>query len=203
MQAEIPLDLEPAKRFTKLPGAIWNAIYGGPKGKKQDVFCNSSQSDQFNLVYLSECSVHSIASRSPFGLRTSEAVHQIAGSNLERHSWRPEGQKKQNVFCNSSQSDVEQFVLVDEAINSISSWFSKITSRFKKLEGYKTGLHSFRGHFATALEEIGCPEQLATQLAGHKRLSLTYNLYSKYQNKEEMWSYIERIHETDTLCLGI
>lgn len=87
----------------------------------------------------------------------------------------------------------------DEAINSISSRFSKITRRFKKVEGFKSGLHSFRGHFATALEEVGCPEQLAAQLAGHKRLSLTYNLYSKYQNKKEMWSYIERINKAACL----
>jgi len=40
----------------------------------------------------------------------------------------------------------------DKAVNSISSKFGKITKGFGKVEGYKTGLHSFRGHFATALE---------------------------------------------------
>lgn len=39
-----------------------------------------------------------------------------------------------------------------EAVNSISSKFGKLTKGFTKVEGYKTGLHSFRGHFATALE---------------------------------------------------
>lgn len=38
-----------------------------------------------------------------------------------------------------------------EAVTSISSKFSKITKGFKKVEGQKTGLHSFRGHFSTAL----------------------------------------------------
>lgn len=88
---------------------------------------------------------------------------------------------------------------VNEAINSISSKFGKITKNFSKVDGYKTGLHSFRGHFATALEQIGCPEDIASILAGHKRLSLTYSLYSKYKNKDKLWQYIERIHEADCL----
>ncbi|MEC9260607.1 MAG: DUF6538 domain-containing protein [Pseudomonadota bacterium] len=87
----------------------------------------------------------------------------------------------------------------NEAVNSISSKFGKLTKGFKKLEGYKTGLHSFRGHFATALEHVGCPEEIATKLAGHKQLSLTYNLYSKYKNKDELWQYVEKIHEADCL----
>jgi len=68
-----------------------------------------------------------------------------------------------------------------------------------KVEGFETGLHSFRGHFATALKQVGCPEDIATKLAGHKQLSLTYNLYSKYKNKDELWQYVERIHEADCL----
>lgn len=88
---------------------------------------------------------------------------------------------------------------VNEAINSISSKFGKITKNFSKVNGYKTGLHSFRGHFATALEQIGCPEDIASILAGHKRLSLTYSLYSKYKNKDKLWQYIEKIHEADCL----
>lgn len=87
----------------------------------------------------------------------------------------------------------------NEAVNSISSKFGKLTKGFDKVEGYKTGLHSFRGHFATALEQIGCPEEIATKLAGHKQLSLTYNLYSKYKNKDELWQYVEKIHEADCL----
>ena len=86
-----------------------------------------------------------------------------------------------------------------EAANSISSKFGKLTKGFSKVEGYKTGLHSFRGHFATALEQIGCPEDIATKLAGHKQLSLTYSLYSKYKNKDDLWQYVERIHEADCL----
>lgn len=86
-----------------------------------------------------------------------------------------------------------------KAVNSISSKFGKLTKSFDKVTGYKTGLHSFRGHFATALEQIGCPEEIATKLAGHKHLSLTYNLYSKYKNKDELWQYIEKIHEADCL----
>ena len=43
------------------------------------------------------------------------------------------------------------------------------------------------------------PEDIATKLAGHKQLSLTYNLYSKYKNKDELWQYVERIHEADCL----
>lgn len=87
----------------------------------------------------------------------------------------------------------------DEAVNSISSKFGKITKGFSKVEGYKTGLHSYRGHFATALEQIGCPEDIASILAGHKRLSLTYSLYSKHKDKDKLWQYIERIHEADCL----
>lgn len=87
----------------------------------------------------------------------------------------------------------------DEAVNSISSRFGKITKGFIKVDGYKTGLHSFRGHFATALEQIGCPEDMACSLAGHKRLSLTYGLYSKYKDKDKLWYYISRIHEADCL----
>ena len=86
-----------------------------------------------------------------------------------------------------------------EAVNSISSRFGKITKGFDKIEGYKTGLHSFRGHFATALEQIGCPEDIASVLAGHKRLSLTYSLYSKHKDKDKLWQYIEKIHEADCL----
>ena len=62
-----------------------------------------------------------------------------------------------------------------------------------------TGIHSFRGHFATALEQIGCPEDIASVLAGHKRLSLTYSLYSKHSDKDRLWQYIERIHEADCM----
>lgn len=54
-------------------------------------------------------------------------------------------------------------------VNSISSKFGKLTKGFKKVEGYKTALHSFRGHFVTALEQVGCPEEIATKLAGHKQ----------------------------------
>nr|WP_177247887.1 tyrosine-type recombinase/integrase [Alteromonas sp. V450] len=82
----------------------------------------------------------------------------------------------------------------EQALNSISSKVSSITRNFAKIEGYKVSLHSLRGHFATALEEIGCPEDLAVTLAGHKRISLTYGLYSKYSNKSELWKYIEQIH---------
>jgi integrase len=87
----------------------------------------------------------------------------------------------------------------NEAVNSISSKFGKLTKDFDQVEGYKTGLHSFRGHFATALEQVGCPEDIATKLAGHKQLSLTYNLYSKYKNKDELWQYVEKIHKADCL----
>ena len=89
----------------------------------------------------------------------------------------------------------------NEAVNSISSKFGKLTKGFAKVEGYKTGLHSFSGHFATALEQVGCPEEIAIKLAGHKQLSLTYNLYSKYKNKDELWQYIEKIHEADCLMV--
>ena len=93
----------------------------------------------------------------------------------------------------------EAAIGAEGAVNSISSKFGKMTKGFAKVEGYKTGLHSFRGHFATALEQVGCPEEIATKLAGHKQLSLTYNLYSKYKNKDELWQYIEKIHEADCL----
>ena len=93
----------------------------------------------------------------------------------------------------------EAVIGAEGAANSISSKFGKITKGFAKVEGYKTGLHSFRGHFATALEQVGCPEDIATKLAGHRQLSLTYNLYSKYKNKDELWQYVERIHEADCL----
>ncbi|MDF2176990.1 tyrosine-type recombinase/integrase [Aliiglaciecola sp. CAU 1673] len=86
-----------------------------------------------------------------------------------------------------------------KALNSISSHISSITSNFEKVEGTKVSLHSLRGHFATALEEIGCPEELAVKLAGHKRISLTYGLYSKYKNKEQLWKYIEQIHRAECL----
>jgi integrase len=86
-----------------------------------------------------------------------------------------------------------------EAVNSISSKFGKLTKGFTKVEGYKTGLHSFRGHFATALQETGCPVEIATKLAGHKELSLTYSLYSKYENKDELWYWVEKIQETGCL----
>ena len=92
---------------------------------------------------------------------------------------------------------------VECVANSISSKFRKITKGFAKVEGFKIGLHSFRGHFATALEQVGCPEEIATKLAGHKQLSLTYNLYSKYKNKDELWQYIEKIHKADCLKLVI
>ena len=93
----------------------------------------------------------------------------------------------------------EATIEAEKAVNSISSKFGKITKGFTKVDGFKTGLHSFRGHFATALEQVGCPEEIATKLAGHKQLSLTYNLYSKYKNKEVLWKYIERIHAADSL----
>lgn len=86
-----------------------------------------------------------------------------------------------------------------KAMNSVSSFFSSITKNFEDVEEFKVGLHSLRGHFVTALEEVGCPEDLGATLAGHKRLSLTYGLYSKYQNKERLWQYIEKIEEAECL----
>ena len=46
---------------------------------------------------------------------------------------------------------------------------------------------------------MGCPEDIVTKLAADKQLSLTHNLYSKYKNKDELWQYVERIHEADCL----
>lgn len=85
------------------------------------------------------------------------------------------------------------------AMNSVSSRLSKYTKDFEQVKGYKVGLHSLRGHFATALEEVDCPEELAVKLAGHKRLSLTYGLYSKYKDKDRLWGYIESIHKASCL----
>lgn len=45
------------------------------------------------------------------------------------------------------------------SMNSVSSRISKYTKDFEQVQGYKVGLHSLRGHFATALEEIGCSEE--------------------------------------------
>lgn len=87
----------------------------------------------------------------------------------------------------------------DKNVNSVSGCISKITKNFNKVDGLKTGLHSLRGHFATALEEIGCPEELAVVLTGHKRLSLTYQLYSKHKNTGQLWPYIEGLNKADTL----
>lgn len=87
----------------------------------------------------------------------------------------------------------------DKAMNSVSSRFSKLTKDFKKVDGAKVGLHSLRGHFATALEEVGCPEDLAATLAGHKRLSLTYGLYSKHKDKDRLWEYVGKIHKARSL----
>ncbi|UAA37840.1 tyrosine-type recombinase/integrase [Paraneptunicella aestuarii] len=87
----------------------------------------------------------------------------------------------------------------EDDVNSISSRIAKITKSFEKKEGYITGIHSLRGQFATALEAIGCPEELAVILAGHKRLSLTYDLYSKHKNNGKLWPYIERLTEAEVL----
>jgi integrase len=38
--------------------------------------------------------------------------------------------------------------------------------------------HSLRGNFAQALENNGVPENLAQQIIGHKKQSLTFGLYS-------------------------
>jgi integrase len=87
----------------------------------------------------------------------------------------------------------------EKAMNSVSSRFSKLMKHFDKQDGYKVGLHSLRGHFATALEEVGCPEDLAATLAGHKRLSLTYGLYSKHKDKDRLWGFVEKIHTAQSL----
>lgn len=91
-------------------------------------------------------------------------------------------------------------VTTDEQVNSVSGRISKIAKTFKKIKGFKASTHSFRGHFATALEEIGCPEELAVILAGHKRLSLTYDLYSKHKAMGKLWPYIEDLKEAETLA---
>ena len=90
-----------------------------------------------------------------------------------------------------------------EAMNSVSSFFSSITGEFEVVEGFNAALHSLRGHFATALEEVGCPEDLAATLAGHKRLSLTYGLYSKYVDKERLWQYVEKIEGAECLAAWV
>ncbi|MFC3033321.1 tyrosine-type recombinase/integrase [Pseudoalteromonas fenneropenaei] len=90
-------------------------------------------------------------------------------------------------------------IKTDQQLNSLSSRISRITSGFEKIEGFKVSIHSFRAHFSTALEEVGCPEELAVQVAGHKRLSLTYGLYSKYQGTEKIWPYIDKLDQAEVL----
>lgn len=87
----------------------------------------------------------------------------------------------------------------DKQSNSVSGRIGKITKKFEKQEGFKTSAHSLRGHFATALEEVGCPEELAVILAGHKRLSLTYDLYSKHKATGKLWPYVDRLGEAESL----
>lgn len=84
-------------------------------------------------------------------------------------------------------------------ISSISSRISKLTSTFEKITGFKTSIHSLRGQFATALEETGCPEELAVVLAGHRRLSLTYDLYSKHKHYDTLWPHIEKLQQAEAL----
>ncbi|WP_202943038.1 tyrosine-type recombinase/integrase [Alteromonas macleodii] len=100
-----------------------------------------------------------------------------------------------------SEGDIQLFPEVrnETHVNSISSRISKITGTFSKVEGYKASIHSLRKNFSTALEEIGCPEHLAAILAGHKRLSLTYDLYSQYKHTGELWPYIEKVHKAKVL----
>ena len=77
---------------------------------------------------------------------------------------------------------------------------SKVLKDFEKVDGYIASSHSFRKHFLTALEEVGCPEEIAVKLAGHKRLSLTYGLYSEYKNKDQLWHYVEQVHKAECMA---
>lgn len=53
--------------------------------------------------------------------------------------------------------------------------------------------HSIRKSFATALEESGCPENVAKQLLGHAKSSLSYGLYSSGVSVEVLRSAVEKV----------
>lgn len=53
--------------------------------------------------------------------------------------------------------------------------------------------HSFRNTVATALENAGVPESEAVHLLGHKKLSMSYGLYSKGLSLERLRQVVEAI----------
>jgi integrase len=69
-------------------------------------------------------------------------------------------------------------------------------NRAKKAIGFTDrGLtfHSLRNNFCGALERAGIPETTAQQVAGHKKQSLTYGLYSKGVKLEHLIEAVNKV----------
>ena len=75
--------------------------------------------------------------------------------------------------------------------SSISNQFTK----FKQGLGYEGSqdFHSFRRTFLTMCENAGIPEGVAADIAGHKKQTISYGLYSGGNTIEVMREALERI----------
>ena len=54
--------------------------------------------------------------------------------------------------------------------------------------------HSFRRYYATQLEQVGTPENIAASILGHSKSSLSYDLYSGGPLIEQMQVWIAKTH---------
>lgn len=53
--------------------------------------------------------------------------------------------------------------------------------------------HSLRKAFGYALERVGCPEAVAARLLGQKMLGITYGVYSKGRDVNELKEWVDRV----------
>ena len=53
--------------------------------------------------------------------------------------------------------------------------------------------HSLRKNFSTALENSQVPENIAQQLVGHSKKSMTYSLYSQGASDDVLRDAIEKV----------
>ena len=59
---------------------------------------------------------------------------------------------------------------------SISNRFTEFKKEFGY--GFETDFHSFRRTFCTEMENLEVPEEVTANIVGHKKLTMTYGVYS-------------------------
>ncbi len=128
-------------------------------------------------------------------------ARESAIANLRYHAedktiWFPKAKKEENDRIIPAHPAIWSSLEAWEngsrrSASSISNQFTK----FKQVLGFDVShdFHSFRRTFLTICENAGIPEGVAADIAGHKKQTISYGLYSGGNTIEVMREALERI----------